>query len=161
MLFGKHDGTGSGIDTTNTDFFQQHGVWVAAEPLGQKSGTARFSTATWAALAAVFLTQRHQRVHCQCRGHCVQVQQGRHSSTRTETRKQNTNTECRIQQVAGVYVEGGGGNNGKIYSYNYGTVASGSLGFNADGIATNDKFCCYIAQATARAGQTSKTSSCC
>ena len=37
------------------------------------------------------------------------------------------------------------GNNGKIYSYNYGTVASGSLGFNADRIATNDKFCCYIA----------------
>ena len=65
-------------------------------------------------------------------------------STRT-TRKQNTNTECRIQQVAGVYVEGGGGNNGKIYSYNYGTVASGSLGFNPSGMSTDDKFCCYIA----------------
>ncbi len=66
-------------------------------------------------------------------------------STRAETRKQNDGTECRIQRVAGVYVEGGTGNNGKIYSYNYGTVATGSLGFNPSGIESNDKFCCYIA----------------
>ena len=65
-------------------------------------------------------------------------------STRTE-RKQNTQTECRIQKMAGVYVEGGRGNNGKIYSYNYGTVASGSLGFNPSGMESDDKFCCYIA----------------
>jgi len=58
----------------------------------------------------------------------------------------NSKTECRIQQVAGVYVDGSAsGTNGKIYSYNYGTVGTGSLGFNSIGIATNDKFCCYLA----------------
>lgn len=65
-------------------------------------------------------------------------------TTRAETRKQNDGTECRIIRVAGVYVDASkGGNNGKIYSYNYGTVAAGSLGFDANSIAANDKFCCY------------------
>ena len=78
-------------------------------------------------------------------------------NTRTE-RKQNNSTECRIQQVAGVYVDAStGSNNGKIYSYNYGTVASGSLGFNASGIETNDKFCCYLAgNSTGRSNINSK-----
>ena len=61
--------------------------------------------------------------------------------------------------MAGVYVEGGTGNNGKIYSYNYGTVANGSPGFNPSNMGYDDKFCCYIA-GNARAAQTSKTSCC-
>ena len=55
--------------------------------------------------------------------------------------KQNTQTECRIHKVAGVYVSGSSGN---IYSYNYNTVGSGSLGFNQTGMSTDDKFCCYL-----------------
>ena len=66
-------------------------------------------------------------------------------NTRTE-RKQNTSTECRIQRVAGVYVDAStGSNNGKIYSYNYGILGTGSLGFNPSGMDTSDKFCCYMA----------------
>ena len=113
--------------------------------LGNKSGHSTFFTATWAALAAVFLTQMAP-VRSSPMPWALPSNSARPTpEAQGLTRKQNTSTECRIQQVAGVYVEGGGGNNGKIYSYNYGTLPSGSLGFNADGIATNDKFCCYIA----------------
>ena len=66
------------------------------------------------------------------------------ADTRSTRGSNNTQTECRIQQVAGVYVCGGSSNNGKIYSYNYGTVGSGSLGFNPSGMSTSDKFCCYM-----------------
>jgi len=80
------------------------------------------------------------------------------SKADTGSNGNNSKTECRIQQVAGVYVDGSSSaRNGKIYSYNYGKVGTGSLGFNATGIATNDKFCCYLAgNSTGRSNINSK-----
>ena len=147
VLFGKHDGTGSGIDTKNTDIFSDSmSTGWRLNRLGNKSGHSTFFYGDLGSIGGgVFDPNGTSAFIANAVGIAFKFSKADTRNTRTETRKQNTNTECRIQQVAGVYVEGGGGNNGKIYSYNYGTVASGSLGFNADGIATNDKFCCYIA----------------
>ena len=146
VRFGKHDGGGSGVNTGSTNIFSSSmsSGW-RLNRLGNKSARNTFFYGDLDSISnGVFSANGTSAFIANAVGIAFKFSKADTRNTRTE-RKQNDATECRIQQVAGVYVEGGTGNNGKIYSYNYGTVASGSLGFNASSIATNDKFCCYIA----------------
>ena len=147
VTFGMHDGTDSGITTRNTDIFSSsmNSGW-RVNRLGKKSGHSTFFYGDLNSISSgVYSPNGTSAFISNAVGIAFKFSKADTRSTRESSRKQNTDTECRIQQVAGVYVEGGNGNNGKIYSYNYGTVASGSLEFNPSGMATNDKFCCYIA----------------
>ena len=144
VTFGKHDGTGSGVTTRHTDIFNSSmsSGW-RLNRLGKKSGHSTYFYGDLGSISSgVFSPNGTSAFIANAIGIAFKFSKADCRSTKGSN---NTNTECRIQQMAGVYVEGGGGNNGKIYSYNYGTVASGSLGFNTAGMSTSDKFCCYIA----------------
>lgn len=146
VTFGKHDGTGSGVTVHNTNIFSStKGSGWRLSRLGNKTGHATWFYGDLGSIGGgVFDPNGTSAFIANAVGLAFKFSKADTRSTRTE-RKQNTQTECRIQKMAGVYVEGGRGNNGKIYSYNYGTVASGSLGFNPSGMESDDKFCCYIA----------------
>lgn len=146
VRFDVGDGSGSGVGINNTNIFSSSmsSGW-RVNRLGNKSARNTFFYGDLNSISSnVFSSTGTSAFIANAVGIAFKFSKADTRTTREE-RKQNDATECRIQQVAGVYVEGGTGNNGKIYSYNYGTVASGSLGFNASSIATNDKFCCYIA----------------
>ena len=147
VTFGKHDSTGCGVSVHRTNIFSDtmSTGWRLSR-LGNKSGHATWFYGDLGSISSnTFSPNGTSAFIANAVGIAFKFSKADTRSTRDLSRKQNTSTECRIQKMAGVYVEGGGGNNGKIYSYNYGTVATGSLGFNPSGIATNDKFCCYIA----------------
>ena len=146
VTFGQNDGTGCGVTVKNTNIFSDSmsSGW-RLDRLGNKSARATWFYGDLGSIGGgVFDPNGTSAFIANAVGIAFKFSKADTRVTRTE-RKQNDATECRIQRVAGVYVEGGTGNNGKIYSYNYGTVATGSLGFNASSIATNDKFCCYMA----------------
>ena len=146
VTFGKHDGTGCGVSVHNTNIFSStKGSGWRLSRLGNKTGHATWFYGDLGSISSgVFSPNGTSAFIANAVGIAFKFSKADTRTTRT-TRKQNTQTECRIQKVAGVYVEGGTGNNGKIYSYNYGTVASGSLGFNPSGMDSDDKFCCYTA----------------
>ena len=146
VLYNKNDGTNCGVDQRNTNIFADSmGSGWRLNRLGNKSARATWFYGDLGSISNnTFGANGTSAFIANAVGIAFKFSKADTRATRTE-RKQNDNTECRIQRVAGVYVEGGTGNNGKIYSYHYGTVATGSLGYNPSGIATNDKFCCYIA----------------
>ena len=146
VLYEKHDGTNCGVSTRNTNIFSDSmGSGWRLNRLGNKSGRATWFYGDLGSISNnTFSANGTSAFIANAVGIAFKFSKADTRETRTE-RKQNDSTECRIQRVAGVYVEGGTGNNGKIYSYNYGTVGTGSLGFNAQSIATNHKFCCYLA----------------
>ena len=147
VLYEKHDGTNCGVTQHNTNIFSDSmGSGWRLSRLGNKTGRATWFYGDLGSISNnTFSANGTSAFIANAVGIAFKFSKADTRTTRDLERKQNTSTECRIQRVAGVYVEGGTGNNGKIYSYNYGTVATGSLGFNASGIESNDKFCCYIA----------------
>lgn len=147
VLYEKHDGTGCGVTVKNTNIFSDSmsSGW-RLDRLGNRSARATWFYGDLGSIGSgVFSPNGTSAFIANAVGIAFKFSKADTRVTRAETRKQNDLTECRIQRVAGVYVEGGTGNNSKVYSYNYGTVATGSLGFNPSGMETNDKFCCYIA----------------
>ena len=144
----KHDGTGCGVGTGNTNIFSDSmGSGWRLNRLGNKSARATWFYGDLGSISnGVFSATGTSAFIANAVGIAFKFSKADTRNTREDlSRKQNDATECRIQRVAGVYVEGGTGNNGKIWSYNYGTVGSGSIGFNQSSMSTNDKFCCYLA----------------
>jgi len=147
VRYGKGDETGNDVTAGSTNIFSSTmGSGWRLNRLGNKSGRKTFFYGDFNSISSgVFSPTGTSAFIANAVGIAFKFSKADTRSTRDLTRKQNTKTECRIQKVAGVYVEGGTSNNGKIWSYNYGTVGSGSIGFNQVGMSDNHKFCCYMA----------------
>ena len=143
VLFPKSDGSGSGISILSSNFYSStKSSGMRLSRLGKRSGRQTFF------LGDLSHINSNSYYHSDGVGTFMPNVVGvafKFSKADTGSYGNNSQTECRIQHVGGVYVNGSSFENGKIYSYNYGTVGTGSLGFNQSGIATNDKFCCYLA----------------
>lgn len=144
VLFPKSDGAGSGISIQGANFYSSTmSSGMRLSRLGKRTGRQTFF------LGDLVHLNSNGYYHGDGVGTFIPNVVGvafKFSKADTGSHGNNSLTECRIQHVGGVYVEGSStGTNGKIYSYNYGTVGTGSLGFNQSGLATNDKFCCYLA----------------
>ena len=143
VTFGKGDGSGSGVNVGSANIFasSKSSGW-RINRLGNKSARNTFFYGDLDSIGGgTFDDNGTSAFISNAIGIAFKFSKADTRNTRDTTRKQNTNTECRIHKVAGVYVSG---NSGNIYSYNYNTVGSGSLAFNASGISTDDKFCCYL-----------------
>ena len=144
VLFPKSDGNGSGIGIHGSNFYSStKSSGMRLSRVGKRTGRQTFFLGDLAHLNS------NGSYHGDGMGTFMPNVVGvafKFSKADTGSYGNNTRTECRIQHVGGVYVDGSSSStNGKIYSYNYGTVGTGSLGFNAEGISTSDKFCCYLA----------------
>ena len=144
ITFGKHDGSGSGVTSRSSNLYSSTRTsGLVLNRLGKKSGRQSFFFGPLDAIVGgEFINTGNSAFISNAVGIAFKFSKKDARGTRSNN---STSTECRIQQVAGVYVYAGEINNSKIYSYNYGTVASGSLGFNQSGLSSDDKFCCYIA----------------
>ena len=140
--FSVRDGTGDGVTLVKSNF---HGPsssdsWLMHR-LGKSSGRASWFFGDYnAAKGTNFLNGGESAFLPHCVGFCFKL-----STAEYSPEGNNSKTEMRIMKAAGVYVSGeSGSNNGRIYSYDYGLAASGSLGFDWSGINKGEHMCCYM-----------------
>ena len=103
VTFGKHDGTGCGVTVHNTNIFSStKGSGWRLSRLGNKTGHATWFYGDLGSISSgVFSPNGTSAFIANAIGIAFKFSKADTRTTRT-TRKQNTQTECRIQKVAGV-----------------------------------------------------------
>ena len=146
--FSVHDGSGDGISLASSNFHgsDKNNAWIMHR-LGKRSGRSSWFFGDYGSAKSTYFNGGGESAFLpHCVGVCFKV----NTSVYLSGKSANGPSELRIMKAAGVYVSGeSGSNNGRIYSYDYGTVASGSLGFDWYSIGkSTDHLCCYMANTT-------------